>query len=312
MLAAASGKPRQRIAVLAFSLAVAIILQLGGAPLAGSEMTILACFSILLLGLPHGALDIALIQREGVRGARGVLAVIALYIGCAFSAWVAWVFTPVAALGLFFILAAVHFAEDWEAAGSPFLAAALAAALLCAPALRHQAALRDIFFALTGRPQAREMGAVLLLLAAPALCGGLVAIVALARSGRSDLAVAAGLSLTGMLILPPVFGFALFFGLCHSPRHFKEAVRTLSRRKLAQWAPVAGPTTIAALVIGAALYRGAAPGPMSMQLASATFMLLSILTVPHMLVPLIMRFKRRRQENPSKAAPCAVGAVVIG
>jgi Brp/Blh family beta-carotene 15,15'-monooxygenase len=172
--------------------------------------------------------------------------------------------------------------------------------------------LRDIFFALTGRPQAREMGAVLLLLAAPALCGGLVAIVALARSGRSDLAVAAGLSLTGMLILPPVFGFALFFGLCHSPRHFKEAVRTLSRRKLAQWAPVAGPTTIAALVIGAALYRGAAPGPMSMQLASATFMLLSILTVPHMLVPLIMRFKRRRQENPSKAAPCAVGAVVIG
>ncbi len=311
MLALTSGEPRQRIALLALSTGVAIVLQLLGAPLAGSEMTILACLAILLLGLPHGALDIALIQREGVRGAQGVLAVIALYIGCAFSAWAAWAITPVAALALFFVLAAAHFAEDWEAAGSPFLAAVLAAALLATPALLHQAALRDIFFALTGRPQAREMASVLLLLAPPALCGGLVAIAALVGAGRGDLAAAAGLSLTGMLILPPAFAFALFFGLCHSPRHFKDAVRTLSRRRLVQWAPLAAPTTIAALAIAAALYRAAGPGPMSMRLTSATFMLLSILTVPHMLVPQMMRFKRRRQQSPSKTPAGAVGAVVI-
>jgi hypothetical protein len=50
---------------------------------------------------------------------------------------------------------------------------------------------------------------------------------------------------------------------------------------------------------------------MSMRLTSATFMLLSILTVPHMLVPQMMRFKRRRQQSPSKTPAGAVGAVVI-
>ncbi len=293
--AGAPGEPRQGIALLAVSSGVAIALQLAGAPLAGPQMTILACLAILLLGLPHGALDIALIRRERTTGAAGVLPVVMLYIGCAGAAWAVWTIAPVASLALFLALAVAHFAEDWRAAGSSFLAATLAAALLTAPALLHQGLLRAIFVTLTGRPAAGDIAAILLLAAPPALCGGLVAIAALARAGRGDLAAAAGLSLTGLLILPPALGFALFFGLCHSPRHFGEALRTLSRTRLAQWGPVAAPTTIAALAIGAALYFAAPAGALSMRLTSATFMLLWVLTVPHMLVPLLLRLRQRRE-----------------
>jgi Brp/Blh family beta-carotene 15,15'-monooxygenase len=275
-------------------------------------MTILSCIAILLLGLPHGALDIALIQHDGEAAARGLLPVIALYVGCALSALAVWMIAPVAALALFLVLAVAHFAEDWKAAGSPFLAVALAAALLTAPALLNQGALHVIFAALTGRPQGGELSDILLLAAPPALCGGLVAIAALARAGRGDLAAAAGFSLTALLILPPALGFALFFGLCHSPRHFKEALRTLSRRRVTQWLPVAAPTTIAALAIGAALYRWVPAGGASTRLTSATFTLLWVLTVPHMLVPLILRVRRRGQLELMAASRAAVIAGAIG
>jgi Brp/Blh family beta-carotene 15,15'-monooxygenase len=118
--------------------------------------------------------------------------------------------------------------------------------------------------------------------------GSIAAIVLLARRQRAGQALSAAVSLLGLVLLPPVLGFALFFGLCHSPRHFKAALRTLSIKRAAGWLPLAAPTTLAALAIGGALFvrSGAATEPG--RLVSATFMLLSILTVPHMAAPLLL------------------------
>ncbi len=286
----------------ACALALALAASVAGAPLEGPAATGFACVTILILGLPHGALDLALIRREGTRGARGLVPLIALYLACAASTWGLWRIAPVAALGLFLVIATVHFAEDWAAAGSSLLSLALAGSLLAAPALLHRPALRAIFTAITERGEAAAVADLLLLAAPTAFVGAVAALYALLRAGRGDLAGAAAVSVAGLITLPPAVGFALFFGLCHSPRHFGEAVRSLSRRRLHQWGPVALPTVLGALAIGVLLYRQASVGGPDVRLTSATFMLLSVLTTPHMLAPLLVRARwmhervRRRAE----------------
>lgn len=273
----------------ACALALALTTSVAGVPLGGPAATGLACMTILILGLPHGALDLALIRREGTRGARGLVPLIALYLACAVATWAVWRIAPIAALGLFLVVATAHFAEDWAATGSSLLSLTLAGSLLAAPALLHRPALREIFIALTGREEAGIVADLLLLAAPTAFVGAVAGLYALLRAGRGDLAATAAISLAGLIALPPAVGFALFFGLCHSRRHFGEAVRSLSRTRLRQWAPVALPTMLGALAIGVLLYRQAPSGGADMRLASATFMLLSVLTTPHMLVPLLLK-----------------------
>ena len=277
---------------------MALAVWAAGVPLGGPAATGLACVAILILGLPHGALDLSLIRRAGTRGARGLVPLIGFYLACAAATWAVWRIAPIAALVLFLAIATAHFAEDWAETGSSFLSLTLAGSLLAAPALLHRPALREIFTALTGRQEAALVADLLLLVAPTGFVGAMVALYALVRAGRGDLAAVAAVSLVGLIALPPPVGFALFFGLCHSPRHFGEAVRTLARRRLRQWVPLALPTTLGALAIGGLLYRQTSLGGPDMKLASATFMLLSVLTTPHMLTPLMFRMRGRPRGPP--------------
>ena len=301
----ASREHRQDVRAPACALASAVAISVAGVPLGGPAATGLACFAILILGLPHGALDLALIRREGTRGPRGLVPLIALYLACAAATWAVWRIAPIAALGLFLAIATAHFAEDWAETGSSLLSFTLAGSLLAAPALLHRLALRQIFAALTGREEAAVVADLLLLMAPTAFVGALAGLYALVRAGRGDLAAVAALSLAGLIALPPAVGFVFFFGLCHSPRHFGEALRTLSRRRLRQWGPIALPTTLGALAIGVLLYRQAPLGAPDMKLASATFMLLSVLTTPHMLTPLLSRGRWMHRGSPRRAEATA-------
>lgn len=287
------------------ALAALLALQFVGPWLSGSAATIVACFFILLFGLPHGTLDLAIIRRERGASRIGMSALLSLYLGLAAAMAVIWHVAPVAALTIFLIVAVVHFAEDWAELRSQFLAQGMAIALLAAPALLHLTELERLFMALTGHSEAAQVANFLLLLAPMSVAVASVSVWTLWRMGFPDQAVVGALMVTGMILLPPVIGFALFFCLYHSPRHLGAALSRVARGRSA-WRIVVL-LTLAGLGIAAALFAGAARADLSAQVVAASFMTLSLLTIPHMIVPAVVAglIARRSSARPRRARTIA-------
>ena len=272
--------------IAAVTTAAIVVAALAGVPLGGSAMLIVACAAILMFGLPHGALDIEVIRGAGQGGMAAVLGV---YLGIAAATALLWWAVPIVALAAFLVIAAAHFAEDWDDARSRFLSVGTAVALIAAPTLLHRSAVAAIFVALTDQSAAARLADVLMLTLPVALPIAVVGIAAMIAAGRRGAAVAAATSLTALIALPPAVGFAVFFCLFHSPRHFVVALHAARRWQVARWLPVVVPVTALALALVAAIYLARGGLAFPLRLTSATFMALAILTVPHMLAPTVVR-----------------------
>lgn len=242
------------------------------------------CATMLLGGLPHGALDLAVLCHKPQHRA-GLM--ITLYLGLATVMFVIWQFAPVLALALFLAIAMVHFAEDWSVAEHPFFAIGVAVATLSAPALLHHDELSQLFVLFAGESTAAGLADKLLLVAPAAAACALLAMLLLWQSGHRVRAVNAASALVAMVVLPPVTGFAIYFCLIHSPTHFRAGLKLL-----APATGVARPTivaTLGGLAIALATLQFVPTADPSGGFFVASFMTLSILTLPHMAVPLIVR-----------------------
>lgn len=256
-----------------------------GQSLSGSIPTIAACAFILVLGLPHGSLDLDIIKRERQMGGLATGMLLLIYVGLAGAMAAVWHIAPVAALCLFLIVAVVHFAEDWRELKSNFLAQGMAIALLSTPTLLHLAEMERLFEVISGQREAALVANVLLLLAPMSVAVASVAVWALWRTGFRDQARAGTMMLVGMILLPPVVGFAVYFCCYHSPRHLEGALsRVNSSPRSRLIVPL---VTLAALGIAAALFASEVRADLSAQAVTASFMTLSLLTMPHMIVPAV-------------------------
>lgn len=286
--------------------ALTVLAALSGVDFGGSAAMLLASLSILVFGLPHGSLDIAVLRRNPSGSGTGLAVILALYVSVGTAMAFVWWTAPVAALAAFLAVAVVHFAEDWLDTRSPFLAIGVAVALIGAPALLHRAAVGAIFAALAGTSKAIVLADVLLVVAPVGCAVAFAGIWALIVARRYDRAAAAITSLAALIALPPALGFAVFFCLFHSPRHLGHAVRALQLPAGRHWWPFAVPALAGAAGLVAALYAwNRAAGSVSMELTSATFMALSILTVPHMAVPRLVAALDRRPATPPRPARSA-------
>lgn len=263
-----------------------VSLYIAGYDLGGGTATHLACLAILVFGLPHGTLDLELFKRSRAGGAVPMPMLLILYLGLAGCMYLLWQAAPTVALCAFLLIAIIHFAEDWREVGTPFLAQGMAIATLTAPTLRHLAELEDAFVALSGTEAARVVAQFMLLLAPASLAIATVTIVRLCQLGLRTQAVAATVTLAGIMLLPPVIGFALFFCIYHSPRHLRSAWWALSGTSSRSHV-VAG-LTAAAFAISAILFLLEARTDLTSQAIAASFMTLSVLTVPHMAVPMLL------------------------
>lgn len=222
-----------------------------------------------------------------------------LYLACAATMALLWWLTPIAALGLFMVVAVLHFGEDWTASGSPFLQHGTALGLLSAPALFHRSEIAAIFVALTGTHDAALLGDLLLVVAPVAGIVALAAVGAMITRGASRTAAAAAISLAALVALPPVPGFAIYFCVFHSPRHLREALRLLGWTRPRQWLPVVVPVTAAALAITTVLFMFVPATSASARLVAAVFMTLSVLTLPHLAVPLLLEYRQKPRQPPA-------------
>lgn len=273
--------------------AIAVLwLNGSGAALDGSGTTSLLCLGLLVFGLPHGSLDLALIRRRAQLGSWQVVTTVFVYLGFAAATYAMWKIAPVWALAGFLVIASVHFAEDWADRLPIFFSIGIAVALLTVPALLHYRAIAGIFVQLTGQGSATILADIAVLLAPVALVATGVGLQLMIRDGHSVRALETGTVIVGMMLLPPIVGFAIFFCLVHSPRHFAAARAELGGRD-----GEAALVTCAALGIAALIYTTRGAVQLEDGAIFASFVTLSVLTVPHMIVPRIMNRQQGRASD---------------
>ena len=291
---------RESGSLLAFGFALFVLIA-AGVPLGGDLASSLMCLMLLLVGLPHGALDIERLKLAWGTGSQQVTLLFGLYLGLAAMTFAFWQWSPVVAMALFLATAAVHFAEDFEDMPDPLLGLGTACALLCAPALFHKAELRDIFAVVAGARDAALLAEAMQAIAPVALALAAVGIVALIGKGLRNQALSCSILLAAMLLAPPIAGFLLFFCVFHSPRHLREVWGALASNRV-RLLSISLALTAGAIGLTVVLIGWEARGGLPQSLVAATFMTFSILTVPHMLAPLLVdRIGRARmQAAPTK------------
>ena len=279
---------------LAFAFLSCVGLQALGFDLADETVTQTLCAALLLLGLPHGTFDWQLLHAGLQRSIYSFAFRLALYLGLAAATYLVWQIAPIAALTIFLLIAIFHFAEDWEsdvilgnspATKSEFLALAMPISIITLPALSHPEMLRSIFVMLSGDESAVILVDVMILLAPVATGVATAKIFMDCATGEISRGIAGICVLSAMVILPPIAGFSLYFCLYHSPLHFSTGWKQLTVDQAKYSALIVAGLTIGGLTIAALIYTFGQRVTVTDNLVATAFITLSLLTVPHMIMP---------------------------
>jgi beta-carotene 15,15'-dioxygenase len=255
------------------------------ANLSNTLPAMIAALAIIIIGIPHGALDIEVAAtRFGQSSTRAKIQITTAYLVAAMFMALLWFAMPPFALSLFLIISIVHFSTDWRTCVDPFLSLMVGWTLIALPALANLDAVGAIFSLLTGDQSGAVVADLLACSAVPAVLGSAVYIGLAFKQGRYRNATDLVCCLTAMAMLPPLISFALFFCCLHSPRHLLDAVRDAGKISLRQKALIAAAVTILAIGLGVLLFVLDGTDSVDTNVIRTAFLLLSILTVPHFIL----------------------------
>ncbi len=291
----------------AVSLAAPVV---AGLPLNGPVATVIATIVFIGGGLPHGAYDIALLTRAGRLGRYGLELSVAGYVGIAGMMAVMWVATPLFALILFVAVASAHFGEDWTMLDEPLLKMAAGTAIIAAPAIGHPADVARLFVAMAGGPGGELVARSLIAIAPVALLVTIVGIGDAWRTGAREWAAATTVAILGLIIAPPVAGFALFFVFLHSPRHLADARITLAGVSQRWWLATGAALSLAAIG-GWTLFATSLGRSLPTDLTAQAFQLLATVAVPHLAFSKWIE-RRLAHGDPERSASSGMGEDLLG
>jgi beta-carotene 15,15'-dioxygenase len=244
----------------------------------------LAAGIIIVFGLPHGALDVMVagMHRDFADRPTLVMFLVQYVATAVVVALVWWQFQAIGLAG-FLALSAIHFGGDWSDAYGKAERATIGAALLAATTLVHQSQVIAIFGWLAPPAAAGIVGHVLSLTALVAVP---VLVIAVLRTFNCKPLASCEViaTIACAVLLPPITFFVLYFCLLHSVRHSIEIRTALARHSSTDLARNAAPYALvasAACLAGSAAFLHLSPGQ---ALLSSVFVVLSALTVPHMIL----------------------------
>ena len=273
-----------RVQGLAFStiaLVIASASVLMPPPSAETELIIAAAL-ILILGVPHGALDLVFARKlHQIRTPWGWVVFGAAYAALALAVVGVWSVAPSIFLVGFLLISAVHFSAD-PAPGTRIVSRIFyGGAVIFLPALFHSSAVSQLFTMLSG-PAASESVTFWLSLAAGPWLAALMVCAAFEayRSWQTGLELLA----VGLLCVsaPPLVGFSAFFCAMHSGRHILRTIMYAHPMK-----PLVvlgtGIAPMAIVLVGAVLgWRLLDGRSFDARVVQLVFVGLAALTVPHM------------------------------
>jgi beta-carotene 15,15'-dioxygenase len=271
-----------RLWILPFSAGCLILADALFVGMNSVQMTMVAALFIVIVGVPHGTLDVEIAAtRFGKSNVSSKIAILAGYLACAAGMALCWMVAPAIALSLFLIISIVHFGLDWRGGADPFLAMMVGWALIALPALSHPQEVCDIFAILTGSPTGSTISALLACAAAPAALGSLVFAYWAFKNNERQNAVDVIACMVAAVFLPPLVAFAIFFCGLHSPRHMAEALRESAGISSAKKGVIIAAVFLLSLGLGVLLFMGQSDLQVESGVIRTAFMLISILTVPH-------------------------------
>lgn len=264
------------------------------------QVQLLALF-VALAGLPHGALDLALLRGLGMSGLR-LAGALGLYVLIAGAVLLGFALFPVATLTGFLALAAIHFGlgdtESLHGWRRILEASARAGIAVLAPAYFHVEETGSLFAQLCGQDHATSAqhlakflggwlgfawGVVLIGACFVQLFG---ADVKQRRSGRW-VAAEMGLLLAVFALWPPLPAFVLYFCGVHSVRHLAEigsSHHPFECRRAWRWLLAESwLLTVVTIMVAALVWWGARDTGDEI-LLRIVFQGLASLTAPHMLL----------------------------
>jgi Brp/Blh family beta-carotene 15,15'-monooxygenase len=245
------------------------------------ELIVLASL-ILVLGVPHGAMDTLFARRlYGLRTAWDWIRFTMAYLLLAGLVVAAWAWTPTAFLAGFLLISAAHFSGD-PADGTPWVSRIFyGGAVLVLPVWRHQEEMSVLFGQLVGPEAAGAVMPVLGWLFWPWSAGLFIAI---CERWRSDRLTAFEFAAVGVLacVAPPLLAFTLFFCGMHGARHILRSFRYSGSDS---WRFVGLAALLPMLGVGlasAGAWHFLKDAPLDARVVQIVFVGLAALTVPHM------------------------------
>lgn len=244
---------------------------------------------VIVLGVPHGALDGAvaapLLRPRYGRAWFGVFAV--PYLGLSALVLLAWQIAPMVTLAGFLAVSVLHFGEEDAGPGRPFEALVRGGLPIALPALLRPEETAALFAAVTRLPMSYLPG---WWIAAAWLWLAIAAVWMLARRRRGAVLIETALLALAFGLLPPLTAFTLYFVGLHAPRHMRALVRDPTRAPgidtMRKAVRASLPVFALTLLLGASLwplYAAGANDPAA-TLLCLTLRMLSALTVPHVLL----------------------------
>lgn len=252
------------------------------------ELFIAALF-IVLLGVPHGALDPIFAQALPQIKSR-MSWVVFIFVYLLLAAWVVavWWYVPTVFLLGFLALSVLHFSGDLDLGANFFVRFFYGGAAIVLPVALHGAELDRLFSLLTGPHSAGLMVAILQFMVWPWLTGLGVVIV---HSARRDALLALEVLAVSVLTFTasPLLGFTIFFCCMHSPRHILRTQKYagITPQRLAA---VAVLPMLAVLLMAAGGWYLLPDSAIDEKIIQFLFVTLAALTVPHMILVERIRF----------------------
>jgi Brp/Blh family beta-carotene 15,15'-monooxygenase len=260
------------------------------------ELIVLASL-ILVLGVPHGAMDTLFAQRlYGLRTPWDWARFTVAYLSLAALVVAAWAWTPTGFLVGFLLISAAHFSGD-PVEGTPWVSRIFyGGAVLVLPVWHHREEMGGLFAQLVGLEAAGAVMPVLAWLFWPWAVGLLVAT---AERCRRDRLTALEFAAVGILafVAPPLLAFTLFFCGMHGARHI---LRSFSYSGRDSWRLVSLAASLPMLGVGlasAGAWHVLKDTPLDARVVQIVFVGLAALTVPHM--ALVERVRLAGWRRPS-------------
>lgn len=250
--------------------------------------------AILLLGVPHGALDTLFAQRlyRITTRARWVVFIV-FYVLLAAFVVVVWWSAPHLFLILFLTISAFHFSADPDVDIRLGARIFYGATIIVLPAALHAPQVTTLFAQLVGSDAASDIVGGLKWLIAPLLIGVVLLMVRVVLLDRL-----AAIEILGVVLLAlfasPLIAFTLFFCCMHSPRHLLRAAALTGITPKHLMINVAVIPTLATIVLAGFGMLVFSKLPVNERMMRIIFVGLAALTVPHMMLVEQVRLRRWR------------------
>jgi Brp/Blh family beta-carotene 15,15'-monooxygenase len=269
---------------LIFSVVALLLALLSTQFMFGDSLALLLVLSviILLLGVPHGALDPIFAQRIfGVKGLLSWTIFALLYLGLAACVVLFWYVFPTLWLVCFLLISVWHFSADLQPSTPWWARLSYGSAIIVLPVFRFSNELTLLFSFLIDSNASAALVAALQALLIPAWVLIALSLVLVVRTDRLSALELLSVSAL-MFFVPPLPAFTLYFCLMHGARHILRTKQQVAQVSVKSMFGVILLPMLGTLILMLFGWFFTASKSLEQGVVQVVFVGLAALTVPHM------------------------------